>query len=307
MKKNITIISLILLLLIVVGCSNAGEKIQLPDTDRAGNAIEIPEKIEKIISLAPSTTEILEALGQKDKLIAVDNQSPFSVDGLDELPQFDMMAPDLEALGALNPDVIYVTGMSNVGGEDPFQPLRDLGVSVIAIPSSTSIKSIQEDIQFVADTLKVSEEGKKINDDLQAGIDQIAKIGETITDKKTVLFEIAALPDIYSFGKNTFLHEMIELIGATNILEDQDSWVALNEEVAISKNPDVILTNVNYLEDPIGEILGRQGWEKVSAIENKEVYGIDNVSSSLPNHNILKALKEMALAVYPEEFKELKE
>jgi iron complex transport system substrate-binding protein len=100
---------------------------------------------------------------------------------------------------------------------------------------------------------------------------------------------------------------MIELIGARNIFADQMGWLAVTEEAAISANPDVILTNVNYIEDSIGEIKSRDGWEEVNALKNNAVYYIDNGYSSLPNHNIVKALKEMALAVYPEAFASLKD
>jgi len=97
------------------------------------------------------------------------------------------------------------------------------------------------------------------------------------------------------------------LIGATNALGNENGWISVTEEAAVLTNPDVILTNINYIEDPIGEILSREGFKEVTAIANKEVYFIDNSSSSLPNHKIIKALKEMAKAVYPEAYGALEE
>ncbi len=141
---------------------------------------------------------------------------------------------------------------------------------------------------------------------MQERIDAIAAIGSTIEEEKTVMFEIAALPTIYSFGKNTFLHEMIELIGAKNVFENEEGWISVNEEAAISENPDVILTSVNYIEDAVGEILAREGWENMKAIQNQDVYYIDNGKSSLSNHHIVEALEEMAQVVYPEKYAELK-
>src|SRR5699024_9933189 len=123
---------------------------------------------------------------------------------------------------------------------------------------------------------------------------------KTITDKKTVYFEISPAPSAYSFGKGTFLNEMIELIGAENILSSQDGWLAVETESIVAANPDVILTNVNYIENPVDEILSREGWSGVNAVANKNVYYIDNQAASLPNENIVKALKEIAVAVYPD-------
>ena len=62
----------------------------------------------------------------------------------------------------------------------------------------------------------------------------------------------------------------------------------------------MILTNVNYVENSIEEIQSRNGWESINAIKNKEIYSIDKNSSSRPSQNILKALNEMAKAVYPD-------
>lgn len=279
----------------------------LPTVDRAGNAITVPEKIETIISLAPSTTQIIEELGELSKVSAVDTQTPLYVEGMDKLIQYDMMAPDCEAMLSQNPDIIFVSGISNVGSENPFQTLKDAGICVVEIPSSTSITGVKEDIQFIADCLSKGSEGSQIIAAMQKEIDEIAKIGAAITEQKTVMFEIAASPAIYSFGNNVFLNEMLTLIGAKNVFIEQESWIPVTDEAAILANPDVILTNVNYIENPVDEILSRAGWGSVTAVKDKQVFYIDNEAASLPNQNIVKALKQMAKAVYPEAYADIED
>ena len=68
----------------------------------------------------------------------------------------------------------------------------------------------------------------------------------------------------------------------------------------IDKNPDVILTNVDYIDNPIQEIKSRPGWENINAVKNNQVYLIDKNSSSRPSSHIIKALNEMAKAIYPD-------
>lgn len=325
-KRKITLVAILMCVAMLTGCGKSNETPQGNEnqenteqtnevqdagndviTDRAGNEITLPKEVNKIISMAPSTSQIIDELGMSDCFIAVDTQTPMYVEGLDELPQFDMMTPDCEALLELEPDIVFVTGMSYVGAENPYEELITAGVCVAQIPSSESIEAIKEDILFVGNCLGKIEESKEIVEEMQAEIDAVAAIGETITDKKTVLFEIAALPDIYSFGNGVFLQEMLELIGAENVFADQQSWIAVTEESAVTANPDVILTSVNYIENPVGEILSRSGWENVEAIKNQQVYSIDNGSSSLPNHNIVIALKQMAKAIYPDEYAGLEE
>lgn len=273
-----------------------------PTEDRSGAPISLPDEIDSIAVMAPSIAETVVDLGCGDLITAIDTQTEaYALEGVPAgLPAFDMQAPDTEALAALEPDVVFVSGVSVIEGENMFQPLVDMGVCIVSIPTSSSIAAVEEDIAFLAACLGRAEEGRQIVSGMQTEIDAIAAIGETVTDRKTVYFEISAAPYCYSFGEGVFLNEMIDLIGAENVLAGQEGWLSVEEESVVSANPDVILTNVNYIEDPVGEILARPGWEGVTAVQNGDVYTIDNKTSSLPNENIVQALKEMAKAVYPD-------
>ena len=287
--------------------SSEKTEVTLPTKDRSGKEITLPKEATKIISLVPSTTEVIEDLGKTDQLIAVDTQSSTMMTDLKKLPQMDMMAVDAEKLIALKPQIVYVNDINLASSESVWKQVEDAGITVVNIPTSTSIKAIKEDVQFIADSLSEHEKGQKLIKTMDQEIDEVAKIGKTIKKPKTVLFEVAALPDIYSFGNGTFLNEMIETIGAKNVLANEKGWLPVTEEAAITAKPEVILTNVNYMKDPAKEILARKNWENVPAVQNKEVFEIDNMSSSLPNNHITKALKQMAKAVYPEEYKDLKD
>lgn len=282
---------------------NQQADVNLPSKDRAGNEITIPSEVNKIISISPSNTEIIVDLGLADKLIAVDKYSK-DIEGIPQnLTYFDIMNPDVEQLVALEPDVIFATGMSMSEGNDPFKPIKDLGITVAYIPSSDSIEGIYEDLMFIADSLQASSNGQKLVEGMKTKIDEFRKTGSTIKDKKTVYFEITNAPNLYSFGNGVFLNEMIEIIGAENILASQDKWISVAGENVVAANPDVILTNVDYIENPTEEIKNREGWENVTAVKNNDVYYIDKDASSLPNHNIVKALEQMAEDIYPEIYK----
>ncbi len=288
--------------------STASQQPALPTEDRAGNAITVPETVNTIVSLAPSVTQVLCELGLADKIVGIDNQSPNYTDQLkDDLPQFDMMSVDTETLIALKPDIVFASGISYVGAEDPFKSVRDVGICVADIPSSSSLNDVKLDNQFIADCVGKSEEGKKLNDDMQATIDKVAAIGKTITDKQRVMFSIADSSALYSFGSGTFLNEMIELIGAVNVFADQESWISVTTESAVAANPDVILTNVNHIPDPIADFTENAAFAEVNAVKNDRVYLIDNAASSLPNHHVVDALVQMALAVYPDQYAEFAE
>lgn len=281
---------------------STAKQVPVPTEDRAGNPITVPSEVKTIISLAPSFTESLIVLGLVDKIIAIDQNATGLAGVKKEWPVFDLMAPDAEKLLQLNPDIIIATPMSTGGGEDPFKLLKDAGICVVYIPSSDSIQGIKDDLLFLGALTSTTGKAMMLVDEMQTAIDDVAAIGKTITEKKRVYFEIGAAPSMYSFGSGVFLNEMIELIGAVNVFADQKSWIAVSQEAALAANPDVILTNVNYIPDAIGEIKARDGWSAVKAVKDGNVFYIDNMSSSLPNQGIVKALHEMAKTVYPDKY-----
>lgn len=303
MKKRIISIIICMVLIFAVGCSST--ETEKTVTDREGNEVTIPTKIERIVSTAPSNTEVLVDLGVADKLVCVDNYSE-GIEGLNkDVEKMDFSAPDAEAIIGLEPDIIIASGYNKSGsGDDPFKAVSDAGISVVYIPSSNSINGIYKDIEFLASIVNAEDEGGKIISNMKKEISEIAEKGKTIKDKKTVYFEIGPAPTLYSIGKDTFVNEMISLIGAENIFKDEESWISPTEESVLDANPDVILTNVNYVDDPVSEIIGRQGWDSITAVKNKDVYSIDADSSSRPTPNIIKALKEMAKAIYPDVYEQ---
>ena len=311
LKKTVALLAVLALVFGLTACQGTNSPnaasasgAQAPTTDPSGAEIQVPEQIDSIVVLAPSLAETVIALGQGGKIIGYDTNSE-GIDGIPaDLPVFDTVNPDIEHLLALHPDLLLVTNLSLYDAENPYQQLIDNGVCVVCIPTSDSIADIQSDISFVASVLGETEAGDALIDEMQAEIDRIAAIGAGITEKKTVYFEISAAPYMYSFGSGVFLNELIELIGAENILADEEGWLSVGEESVVEANPDIILTNVNYLEDPIQEIKDRSGWDSLSAVLNDDVYYIDNMASSLPNQNVVKALSQMAEAIYPEYYSE---
>ena len=299
MKKILALI-MTLSIFVLSGCSSQTDRMV---TDREGTEVNIPTKIEKIISTAPSNTEVLMALGLGDKLVAIDKYST-DIEGINtELPQIDFLNPDAETIIGLEPDIVIASGHNKTGSvEDPFKAISEAGIPVVYIPSSDSIDGIYKDIEFIADVVNERSKGKEIVDDMKAQVEEIKAIGDTITDKKSVYFEISPAPYLSSFGKSTFLNEMIEIIVAKNIFENEEGWVSPTAEAIIDANPDVIITNAGYMENPTEEIKSRDAWENINAIKNNEVYLVDQNASSRPSQNVIKALEQMAKAVYPEHY-----
>lgn len=257
------------------------------------------KKIEKIIVMAPSLTESVIDLGMKDKIIATDTVSA-ELEGVPKgLPTFDMMSPNSEELVALQPDLILVSGMSSSGGEDPFTSVKDAGIDVVEFPSAENMEEIKNDVKKLSALLGTEEKGEEIIKEMDKTIAYYRKKSSEITDKKSVYFEIGADP-YYSFGSDVYIDEMLQLVGAKNIFSDRKGWLNVEEESIIVANPDVILTTVDYIDDPVGNIMSRPGWSAVPAVKNKAVYRLKDPHFNLPNHNVVDALDELAKTIYPE-------
>lgn len=296
MKNNTFLFLTVIIIFLTISCSKDKSREIL---DRSGRTVVIKSEIKRIVSTAPSNTEIIVDLGQARRLIAVDVHSA-NVAGIPSgLPLLDFFYPDAEFLISLEPDLILASGHNPTGsGEDPFRLLREIGIPVVYISMSRSIEEIYKDIEFVADLLQVRKEGENLVLAMKTQVDEIKKRAQNIGKKKTVYFEISAAPDMMTFGKDSFIDDMISTAGALNIFAD-DNWLVIpGAESIIKRNPDVILTNVNYIDDPIGEIKTRPGFNHINAVINNHIYYIDNDSSSRPSARVIMALRQMQKAIY---------
>jgi len=304
-KRIFGLLVTLFILVVVMGCTSeessetAGET-EVPVQDPIGFDITVPEEIDGIISLAPSITVILIDLGLEDQIIAMDTQSAFSLGNERGLPELDMLAPEIESMIALDPDFVFASAMIMMGDEesDPLSALKDLDIGVAYIPSSDSIVGIQEDIRFIAAVVGETEAGDELISEMERTIEEVIALIGDVEVAPTVYFEISPAPDMFSFGNGVFLHEMLELIGAENIFADMESWMAVEAESVVTLNPDVIFTNVDFIDDSVAEILARPGWEGMNAVINERVYFIDNNDTSLPTHHITRGLRAMAMYLY---------
>ena len=278
-------------------------------TDLTGNELEVPAEVNTIISLAPSTTDLLLDLGLSEKIIAVDTYSmdSYGAELQHGIPSFDMMSPDNEQIVALQPDIVFTTGMSYAWGEDVFASAREAGVFIIDIESPATLQEILDSIIFIGDCVAKREAAEAIAVEMDLFLEdvQAAVKEQKGAEPKVVLFEMstptADFPTIYSAGPDSYIDEIITLTGGVNAAADTDTpWPALTEEAAIAANPDVILTTDNYTPDVVNVILSSEGWENVNAVSNKQVYLIDADKINRPNHHVCGSIMEILEILYPD-------
>jgi iron complex transport system substrate-binding protein len=290
MKKRLLLCVLALAATLLAACNTTR-----PDADT-------PSDGPTIMTIGPAITEIVVGLGAADRIIAADTFSAMVPGVPAGIPTVDMWNLDIEAVLMANADMILATSMIN-WGDDPLAVAAETGTQVVYLPGfSASIAEIEDSIRFIAETLGTPAAADGVIDAMQAEIAAVRAIGATIANRRTVYFEMEPPPMMFSFGGGTFINEMLEIIGAVNIFADYTAFVPVSDEQVIVANPDVILSNFPWHDDPIGEIMSRTGWDGIAAVESGRVHIIDTDASSRDSQNIVTALWEMARAVYPEYF-----
>ncbi|MBL3730856.1 cobalamin-binding protein [Lysinibacillus sp. HST-98] len=316
MKKvfNFQWLSVLLLALVLAGCSTAEEtknkeasqdtqhveKTSYKVTDDRGVEIAFNEVPKTVVSLQPSNTEILFALGVGDKIVGATEYDTYPEEAQKIERVSDTTNFNSERIIALKPDVVIAY---TIGDKDALKPLENAGIKVFVIQSATTFDDVYGDIEQIAAVMGVADKGNKLNEEIKAKIAEVQMKVKDVKTPKNVYLEVSPKPDIYTAGSSTFQQEILDAANVNNVFSDLNSWAKVSEEDVIAKNPDVILTTVNYTEDPIGEILGRDGWNTVTAIQNKAVLSIDTDISNRPGPRIGEAVELVAKAVYPELFK----
>lgn len=288
----------IIFILSICSCS----KNEISDSDK--NNIIQNKKIEKIISLSPGVTDILIDLNEAHKIIAADTFSKdiLKKNNINVYNIFDMLNPDAEKIISLDSDIIFINNLTAFYTKNSLLSLSN--PTIITITNSETLKGIEDDIYFLGKVLNADDRAKEVVSNMRTKIKEIKDIGDTITNKKTVYFEISALPNLYSFGSNVYLDDIINIIGAKNIFSNRNEWISVSEEDVVYLNPDIIFTSVDYVDKPVAEITNRAAWRDINAVKTSKVFFVEG--TSLPTHNIVSSIILMAKYIYPEEYKDIK-
>lgn len=268
--------------------------------DDRGVEVSFDEVPESIVSLQPSNTEILFELGVGEKIVGATDYDTYP-EAAKEIERVSTSTViNAERIVELNPDVVVAY---TIGEEAQITQLEDAGLKVFVIESATSFDDVYSDIIQLSEVMGIEEKGGEVVSTIQAQIKDVQDKTATLETKRKVYYEVSPAPDIWTTGSGTFQQEIMNAAGVENLFADQTSWLSVTEEDVITRNPEVILTPATYMEDAIGEILGRAGWDQIQAVTNKQVYLVDGEVMSRPGPRIGQAVEIMAESVYPELFK----
>ena len=269
-------------------------------TDATGEEITLEQAPESIISTLPSNTEILFALGLDEEIVAVDDYSDYPEQANDKEKIGDMNL-NIEKIISMEPDIVFANEMSLPGAEAGFQQIRDAGINLYVVKNAMNFDETYTTIEDIGEAVDKSEEATTIIEDMKATVDEITEKTADIDTPKRVLVETSDVPEIYVPGKNTFVQEILDRIGAENVVTEE-GWIMISPEEIVKQNPDVMIIMHDYTPDVVNSVKNRDGFGDVTAIKEDRVIQVDENLTSRTGPRLAEGLEEIAKAVYPEAF-----
>lgn len=320
-KRILSLITLVLSLSLLTGCGSTTPTIHelnkepgatsttqttypLTLKDDSGASVTLAAQPKRIVSLVPSATETLCALGLEGNVVAVTKWDNYPKDIQKNVEYIfaDSLYPNAERILKLNPDLIILGKMGKDDNKSN-DAIRELKIPVVVV-NPQSLEATYHSIENFGRLTNTSEQANKIVSGMKEKEQAIAKKVETIKDSDRLKVWTEVSETLYTPGEGTFLDELVTKAGGLNIARDVKGWAMYNSEQVITKNPQVIFETYGYYQkDAVANILARKGWQNVDAVKNKRVLELDNDLITRTGPRIVDGLEAITKALYPNLFK----
>jgi iron complex transport system substrate-binding protein len=254
-----------------------------PITDMLGREVTV-KSAGKIVSLAPSATEILFALGAGDNIVGVDAFSDYPEEAKSKEIVGDYNGPDVEKIVALSPDVIFC---GNTLQSEQIGQMEKLGLTVVAT-EAVAFEDIPKSIEMIGEIMGKQDAAKTVVDSINAAVE---KAKQNAPKEAPTVYYAMSYGDMgnWTSGPGSFINTMIELAGGVPITKDAaDAWLEYPLEKLVSQDPDIIMvsSDMGSAED-ISKV---QGYSDLTAVKNGKVYQMEANVVSRPGPRIADAI-----------------
>lgn len=268
-------------------------------TDGLGREVNLPGPAQRVISLAPSNTEILFAIGAGPQVVGRDHLSdyPEAAKTVTDIGS-TYEALNTEQIVALKPDLILA---AEVNTPEQVKSLESLGLTVYYLKNPATLEEMYGNLEIAAQLTGHANEAAALIDALKARVAAVDARIAPISSRPSVFYEMDATDPAkpYTAGKDTFITLLIERAGGHNIAADLDGYPQLSLEQIVASNPDfIILGDAAYGTSP-ASVAARPGWADLSAVKNNHVVAFDDNLVSRPGPRLVDALETLAKILHP--------
>jgi len=267
--------------------------------DEAGRTVRVPQSVQRIISLAPSLTETIYALGLQDRLVADTDFCDFPPDAQKKPKVGGGLNPSLEQIVALKPDIVLLAKSFN--RIETLQALETLGIPAYGTEPHT-VQEIISSTERLANVLGAPEAGSALAADLQR---HLADLQQRLSGfpSRRVLFVVWSDP-LISVGKDTFIADALKRAGASSIVDSSQDWPQMNLEEVVRLQPDFLVFSGSHSEagqNDFDVLAERPGWRGLDAVRNRR-FAVISDAVNRPAPRIVSAIEDLARQLHPEAF-----
>jgi len=266
-------------------------------TDFQGRSVSISKRPERIVSIGPSNTEFLFALGAGDRIVGDDDFSdqPAAAKTKDHVGGVKV---NLEKVVSLKPDLIVTVKFS----DGTIEALTQTTAAVLVV-DPVGLADVTRSASMLGKA--IGADGEALAKDLQGKLDALkAKVGSAPKLKVFDEEDASDLTKLYTVGPGSFLNDLITLAGGTNIAAGAKSaYPTISTEEVIKADPDVIVLDDAAFGTTVDSIAKRPGWSALAAVKNGRVYPLDPNLMSRPGPRIAEAAQVLAQLIHPELFR----
>lgn len=256
--------------------------------DDLGRTVRVPVRIDRAISLAPSLTEMIFAVGAGDRLVGVTTYCNFPAEtaGIEKVG--DTQSPNIEKIIALRPQIAFVSTASQL--EAFTDTLQEQGIAVY-VTDPKSLDEVFEGLRELGDLFGTREQAVVLASELSSRASR-ARQASNVVDPTRVFVQISNDP-LFTIGKDSFLTEVLEYAGGVSVTKDvPTAYPTLSKETALALNPEVII-----LSDSDDNKEPSSVFRNSSAVKNGRVHRINADLISRPGPRIVDALEEIAASL----------
>lgn len=273
--------------------------------DGLGKQITLPKPAERILSLAPSNTEILFAIGAGEQVVGRDVFSDYPAEAL-SIPDIGggYGEVNIEAIVSLQPDLVLA---AEITPPEQILVLEKLGMTVFALPNPVKFEELFDNLKIVGVLTGRENEAQKLSDNLSSRLQAVESTLSSMIERPLVFYELDITdPNApWTSGPGTFIDTMISTAGGQNLgAAMQGAWIQVSLEELVRLDPQVIILGDYTLGGVTPEMVAvRSGWEGLAAVKANQVYTFDDDLVSRPGPRLLDGLETMARLLHPELFK----
>ncbi|EFI83284.1 ABC transporter substrate-binding protein [Listeria grayi] len=277
------------------GMSSTTEKAQTPSfhkvVDAEGNKIQLKQKPKKIVSLIPSNTEILFALGlgKEVKGVTAYDDYPKAAQKIIKVVSTEV---DTEKIIAMKPDLVLGHESSLNFQKDAYKQLEEAKIPLFVVKDAQTLQSAEKTIEQIGQLTGTTDKAKAVVQRMEKQKASLQTKAAKQKKQPTVWIEISN--DLYTAGDNTFMNEMLDLAGGKNIVTKK-GYPKYNEEQVIKADPDVIITTYPNAKQ---EIAKRKAWKNIRAVKDGRIYSLDADELSRPGPRLIDGVEEIYQAIY---------